>query len=309
MASEGLQRPLGPSTEARKPGDVWTRPFEPRDRDRVLSIFIEGVRQGGAYVSDAENNRVEWCSHTGNAMCPLPAESFCEVSQRWMWSEPITIAGYTGVAIGLGIAKIGPIRWLGGLLTASSALWVLYWRHRICRATVGYSLPPKTDDLMEIERYYAMSKAKGDDDGGVSAFWVAETMDEDGKTEVVGCLALGEFRVKKRRITLMLFVSPTDSRGQTDKTYSELRRMSVSLAHRGKGIAGLLLRTLIDHAKEKGLAKVVLLTTTYQAAAIVMYQRYGWVEVETRRFLPFIFNARLHVLHLNLTGPSKGSEQ
>lgn len=265
MASEGLQRPLGPSTEARKPGDVWTRPFEPRDRDRVLSIFIEGVRQG--------------------------AESFCEVSQRWMWSEPITIAGYTGVAIGLGIAsRIGPIRWLGGLLTASSALWVLYWRHKICRATVGYSLPPKTDDLMEIERYYAMSKAKGDDDGGASAFWVAETMDEDGKTEVVGCLAL-------------------DSRGQTDKTYSELRRMSVSLAHRGKGIAGLLLRTLIDHAKEKGLAKVVLLTTTYQAAAIVMYQRYGWVEVETRRFLPFIFNARLHVLHLNLTGPSKGSEQ
>ncbi|KAF8990822.1 acyl-CoA N-acyltransferase [Cyathus striatus] len=59
-------------------------------------------------------------------------------------------------------------------------------------------------------------------------------------------------------------------------TYAELRRMSVSPLLRRRGIAGLLLRTLLGHAKAVGLEKVYLHVTEYQPGAWKMYEKFGW---------------------------------
>lgn len=54
--------------------------------------------------------------------------------------------------------------------------------------------------------------------------------------------------------------------------------MIVSPHHRRMGIAGLLLQTLIAHARAHHLPTVWLGTTEYQGAAINMYKKFGWVE-------------------------------
>ena len=58
----------------------------------------------------------------------------------------------------------------------------------------------------------------------------------------------------------------------------ELRRMSVTAGARGLGIASALVKTLEDHARAHGIARVVLDTGTVMTGARRLYERCGYVQ-------------------------------
>ena len=62
-----------------------------------------------------------------------------------------------------------------------------------------------------------------------------------------------------------------------------------------------MIRTLYAHARERGVKKLTLATTTYQRAALEMYKRLGWVEVKRIALgVPFVWDLHLYTLELNL---------
>jgi ribosomal protein S18 acetylase RimI-like enzyme len=60
------------------------------------------------------------------------------------------------------------------------------------------------------------------------------------------------------------------------ETVAELRRMTVAESSRKMGIAGRLLRTAEDFAKEKKYDAVILGTTSPQTAAIEFYEKHNY---------------------------------
>ncbi|TFK31273.1 acyl-CoA N-acyltransferase [Crucibulum laeve] len=99
-----------------------------------------------------------------------------------------------------------------------------------------------------------------------SGFWVVEdvsNLERSGLKKIVGCVGLD--------------VSTT-----TDKTVGELRRMAVSPCYRGRGIGSLLLSTVIAHARKHAVSSIFLSTSSYQEAAIRMYEKYGWIIVNKK---------------------------
>lgn len=64
----------------------------------------------------------------------------------------------------------------------------------------------------------------------------------------------------------------------------ELKRMSVRRSHRGMGIAKALCRTVIEFARERGYAAVVLYTSVVQTDAQKLYEHMGFNKI--REFYP-----------------------
>ncbi|XP_024414380.1 N-acetyltransferase 8 [Desmodus rotundus] len=90
--------------------------------------------------------------------------------------------------------------------------------------------------------------------GPGSCFWVAES--EGQVVGTVGALPMEEPTLQKQQLQLF--------------------HLSVSLEHRGQGIAKALVRTLLQFARDQGYKEVVLSTTMLQYAAIALYQRMGF---------------------------------
>ena len=65
-----------------------------------------------------------------------------------------------------------------------------------------------------------------------------------------------------------------------DEARAELKRMYVAPPHRGRGIGALLLRNLEDAARALGVRQVVLETGIRQGAALELYRRAGYEEIE-----------------------------
>ncbi|XP_040915867.1 probable N-acetyltransferase CML1 [Toxotes jaculatrix] len=59
----------------------------------------------------------------------------------------------------------------------------------------------------------------------------------------------------------------------------ELKRMSVSRSHRGRGIAKALCRTVADFTRDRGCAAVVLYTSVVQIDAQKLYERMGYEKI------------------------------
>lgn len=119
--------------------------------------------------------------------------------------------------------------------------------------------------------------------GKDSCFWVAEC---DGR--VVGC------------------VSCLPSEGASGCL--ELKRMSVSRSHRGRGIAKALCRTVVEFTRDRGFAAVVLYTSVVQTDAQKLYEHVGFEKV--REFVvPELFarvtNFTLFEYRLDLQGERK----
>ncbi|XP_053556914.1 N-acetyltransferase 8-like [Bombina bombina] len=102
-----------------------------------------------------------------------------------------------------------------------------------------------SDDMLDISKYYLQR------DG--YCFWVAECAGQ-----VVGTVAV---------------VPPADPR---EKKHVELKRLSVALSHRGKGIAKALCRAVIDFARDRGCEAVVLQTSLAQSDAQRLYEKMGF---------------------------------
>ncbi|XP_063781495.1 probable N-acetyltransferase CML1 [Pseudophryne corroboree] len=109
----------------------------------------------------------------------------------------------------------------------------------------SYGRHALVEDLKDITRYYLQREGYG--------FWVVESAGE-----VVGMVA----------------AVPSYLPG--GEKHMELRRMSVASTQRGKGIAKILCRTLIDFARKKGCDAVILSTTTVQVDALKLYEKMGF---------------------------------
>ncbi|KAM5191969.1 putative N-acetyltransferase CML1 [Mantella aurantiaca] len=102
-----------------------------------------------------------------------------------------------------------------------------------------------TGDLKDIRKYYLQREGYN--------FWVVES-----EGEVVGMVA----------------AIPSYLPGGEKNT--ELKRIFVARSHRGKGVAKVLCRTLIEYARNNGCKAVVLSTTMVQSSAIQMYRAVGF---------------------------------
>ncbi|XP_018424021.1 PREDICTED: N-acetyltransferase 8-like [Nanorana parkeri] len=132
-----------------------------------------------------------------------------------------------------------------------AALWLLN-RH----VYAGYVQNSLTNDMMNIRKYYL------ERDG--YCFWVAELAGE-----IVGMVAA---------------IVPENPTGENQV---ELKRLSVPIKHRGKGIAKALCRTVIDYAWKRGSSAVVLSTSMAQIDASQLYLKMGFRRTITEH-APFI---------------------
>ncbi|KAM5318040.1 N-acetyltransferase 8 isoform 1-T2 [Glossophaga mutica] len=90
--------------------------------------------------------------------------------------------------------------------------------------------------------------------GPGSCFWVTES--EGQVVGTVGALPVEEPTLQKKQL--------------------ELLHLSVSLEHRGQGIAKALVRTVLQFARDQGYSEVVLSTSMLQYSAIALYQSMGF---------------------------------
>ncbi|XP_040191419.1 N-acetyltransferase 8-like isoform X2 [Rana temporaria] len=109
----------------------------------------------------------------------------------------------------------------------------------------GYATHALADDMKDIPKYYLQREGYN--------YWVVES---DG--EFVGMVA----------------AIPSYLPGGEKNT--ELKRMFVDQSHRGKGIAKVLCRTVIEFARKKGCKAVILSTTTVQTSATNLYRSVGF---------------------------------
>lgn len=66
----------------------------------------------------------------------------------------------------------------------------------------------------------------------------------------------------------------------------EIKRMFTLSEHRGKGIASKVLADLEEWAKEKNYSYVVLETGTLQHAAVYLYRKLGYTDIE--KYEPYV---------------------
>ncbi|XP_056327485.1 probable N-acetyltransferase camello [Danio aesculapii] len=131
-------------------------------------------------------------------------------------------------------------------------------RQSVCYMFNKYIQTSLEQDLSHIQQTYM--------DPANACFWVAETQGRVVGT--VGCF-------------------PSDK----DKNFLELKRMSVKKAHRGKGIAKALCRTVADFAREHGYLGVMLHTSVVQTDAQKLYEHMGYQKI--REFSAPDFIAKL----------------
>lgn len=77
---------------------------------------------------------------------------------------------------------------------------------------------------------------------------------------------------------------PVDYRASPDPSSGELRRMIVSMRHRRRRIASLLITATIDHARRHAppLETLDLETTEFQPGARKLYEKHGFSVVGSR---------------------------
>ena len=63
----------------------------------------------------------------------------------------------------------------------------------------------------------------------------------------------------------------------------ELANLAVAPAHRGAGLGSLLLRHVLQAARDRGIEKLFLEVRTSNAAALALYSGFGFVEVGQRK--------------------------
>ncbi len=82
-----------------------------------------------------------------------------------------------------------------------------------------------------------------------------------------------------------------------DNNTAELKRMRVKLDYQGQGVGTLILKSLIEKAKNLGYKKLVLDTSSKQESAQNLYKKFGFKEeyrVKTQDFETIYFLLRLN---------------
>ncbi|KAF9019699.1 acyl-CoA N-acyltransferase [Hymenopellis radicata] len=146
--------------------------------------------------------------------------------------------------------------------------------HQVIRTTspfVKFIQQALREDLGDIPKYY---QSGGPGREWASEFWVAEveSSTHPGSWDIAGCIGLKQ--------------SDADPK-------AHVRRLFVSHHYRKRGIAGMLSRTVLEHAKAHGMRYLYLETTKAQPIAISFYEKQGWRRTVTRPGWPSQFGTGL----------------
>ncbi|KAL0068145.1 hypothetical protein AAF712_004805 [Marasmius tenuissimus] len=248
------------------PSKVHIRPYRPADFDVVKRLFYDGMAYG-----------------------PLtPAIE----STRAVYKNPYSILLYLAGALSTlspfffhrWFSQHSRLRILAPLLGSGIVAAYLLWIPRQARKMmVAYCDQCMKEDMKDIVAHYGLKPIK-DESGetkyepvGKGCFWVAEH-----KGEVVGCVGL-------------------DNSDQANPLVGELRRLSISSRHRNLGIASLLIKTLVSFARERGLSTLRLGTSSFQPAAVRLYQKHGWKITESKPYKVDVIPVTFQLLTLGYT--------
>ncbi|QLG47143.1 GNAT family N-acetyltransferase [Costertonia aggregata] len=72
-----------------------------------------------------------------------------------------------------------------------------------------------------------------------------------------------------------------------DDTHYELGKMAVDSNFQGLGIGQELLRFALDFSKKQGWHKITLYSSTKLPHALYLYKKYGFVEIDLEKDLPY----------------------
>ncbi len=64
-----------------------------------------------------------------------------------------------------------------------------------------------------------------------------------------------------------------------DGTTGEVKRLWVSPAARGQGLAPRMMAALTDRARKRGMTRLILDTSAHLPGAVALYHRLGWTEI------------------------------
>ncbi|XP_049894220.1 probable N-acetyltransferase camello isoform X1 [Epinephelus moara] len=93
-------------------------------------------------------------------------------------------------------------------------------------------------------------------------FWVVEA-EVDGRAQIMGTVAVVAKQSGKEK-------------------YGELFRMIISPPYRRLGLGSKMTQTVVDFCKERSFSKVVLWTSSTQAAAVALYKKLGFSHVPSQ---------------------------
>ncbi|KAF8162688.1 acyl-CoA N-acyltransferase [Crassisporium funariophilum] len=214
------------------------------------------------------------------------------------YTAPLSLMSYSISTLGILLAARASSnrnKYLGVGLSLAGCAFVAAYRQLMSNGYLSYINASLNDDLKDIAQHYEMKPIPRADDkdtveyapSGTSCFWVAEAYPEDFESgpnaEVVGSIALDA------------------STAPDDNSIAELRRMVVSPTQRRRGVAGMLVQTLIDHARNHGIKTVTLTTSSYQPTAVLMYEKFGWVLQKKLAISLMLDKITLLVYNLDVT--------
>ncbi|KAF9019698.1 acyl-CoA N-acyltransferase [Hymenopellis radicata] len=196
-------------------------------------------------------------------------------------AHPIT--RLAGVALAGDIVFVAPKHIVAAAVVAGAivAPLVLQWR-LLVKDVRDYFEEGLRKDLNDISKHYQQEK-EGSAHVRAGGFWVAEveSPSTSGSYDIAGCVGLEHLNSQPK---------------------GQLRRMFVSHNYRNRGIAKMLLQTLVEHAKAKGLTSLYLGTTMAQPAAVSFYEKHGWKRIPTPPGVPRYYGVGLVKVDLLLYG-------
>ncbi|KAJ3508493.1 hypothetical protein NLJ89_g5722 [Agrocybe chaxingu] len=198
--------------------------------------------------------------------------------------KPFSWVLYTLFAGGLALSRHSSTQVTGMAMSATVLGLFLAWRRTIWSKFKAFCQAAVDGDLSDIGKSYSAvlpDSSKLDSSG----FWVAEVADGAEVGKIIGAVGLA-------------------SSTNTDPTTAELRRLVVSPSYQGHGVGSLLVNTLLEHARTRGLTSVFLSTSMYQRPAMQLYEHLGFVldrKVAVQVKILFIVNtAYLHFYKIKL---------
>ncbi|XP_051280982.1 probable N-acetyltransferase CML5 [Dicentrarchus labrax] len=241
------------------------REYRPSDEHVVMSLLRDGIFE---HVYPAFFKAMSHPDHVGVALS-------------------ISMAGYV----------LGGSSYFQALLFGSVWAGLIYYCcHEIYE---GYMTRRLSADMANIQANYLENPDNG--------FWVAEA-DVNGHSKVVGMVAVmgksggeeGE-RFDDCNGGVMGGASGF-SQDAGDGCYGEMSHMVVAFPFRRKNLGSQLMRKALDFCKERGHAHLVVDVSSPQAAAISLYEKFGFVQTgsnsNTHANLWFSRLARINVMRM-----------
>ncbi|KAG7093079.1 hypothetical protein E1B28_009367 [Marasmius oreades] len=249
---------------------ISIRVFRPEDLQDVQKLYIETRIHGCACVQFYFYFSPEQLLDLFRSPPSSPtAGSPFRLALRQYLLTPLSYGFYSLFFIGICIFlrnPIGYLRVLGTVFIVSSVVFVVGTGFPIGMFAYFGFRSLYRGDMKDVATHYRVRESQMEIVAGASSFWVAEAEMAGGRLrKIVGCVGLDCF-------------------SNDDSTEGELKRMFVSPAFRGHGIATKLMQALLEHARKHGLKHIYLQTTALNDKAVVMYKKTGWQMVKKQTF-------------------------